>query len=364
MKKRLYLILALTLILGLSACGDGRKMAYGTVAEVQTGDDGEVAAIVVDGDDGKQFGALIAEDTWLSPWGEGSWTGEEARVVLREQLQPGARVAVEQLPGRKELETAGGGKIRAYEAYYISVTAILRRNAAKLADGTTLDVLDHGGVSGVSYRLTDGTELLWVRGPSGPEHHYVGGLEGFDDLSETAQKRISAWYEERGLLYDEEEELEKAYAAWQKNSEDFRPRMVEQAISPSASSERVMYFGTDLTLPLYQEEGGTACTLALGEAFDRETGEPLDLWDLFRCSQEEARQAIIDACLDWRGSGGVRAGLEAAFDPERVVVGADSLYLYFEPGIISEEPSGYAFNADLSKLKDLMYDWAVPKTQD
>ena len=360
MKRNLGIVLALLLL--LTACGDGRKMAYGTVAEVQTGDGGEITAIVVDGDDGKQFGALIAEDTWLSPWGEGPWSGEEARAAIQEQLQPGTRIAVEQLPDRKELETAGGGKIRAYESYYISVTAILRRNAAELTDGTALDILDHGGFSGVTYCLPDGTELLWVRGPSGPENHFVGNLESFQDLSETAQEKVRAWYEERGLLYDEEEELEKAYAAYLEQGEDFQCHMVEQSIDPSASSEKVMYFGTHVTLPLDQEEAGTAYTLSLGEAFDRETGEHLSLWDLFQCSEEEARQAIIDAALDWRGSGGVRAGLEAAFDPERVVVGTDSLYMHFEPGIISEEPTGYAFNADVSKLKDLMYDWAVPES--
>lgn len=359
MKRNLWIVLALLLL--LSACGDGRKMAYGTVAEVQTGDGGEIAAIVVDGDDGKQFGALITEDTWFSPWGEGHWSGEEARAAVQEQLQPGVRVAVEQLPGRKELETVGGGKIRAYESYHISIMAILRRNAAELADGTALDILDHGVFSGVTYCLTDGTELLWVRRPSGPEHHYVGGLESFDDLSETAQEKVRAWYEERGLLYDEEEELEKAYAAYLKQGESFRSRMVEQDVSPSGSSQRVMYFGTHVTLPYDLEDSSNSYTLSLGEAFDRETGEYLSLWDLFQCSEEEARQAIIDAALDWAGSGGVRAGLEAAFDPERVVVGTDSLYMHFEPGIISEETTGYAFNADVSKLKDLMFDWAVPK---
>lgn len=360
-KKRLCLFLALLLL--LPACGNGRKMAYGTVAEVQTGESGEIAAIVVDGDGGKQFGVLLTEETWTIPWSEEDVQVDE-EAEFQTQLQPGVRVAVEQLPGGKELETAGGGKVRAYEAYYIRVTAILRRNAAELADGAALDILDHGGISGVTYLLPDGTELLWVRGPSGPENCFVGGLESLHDLSEPAQKRISAWYAERGLLYDEKAELEKAYAAWQKNSEDFQCPMVEQNVSPSASSERVMYFGTHLTLPLYQEEDVTACTLALGEAFDRETGEYLELWDLFRCSPEEARQAIIDASLDWAGSGGVRAGLEAAFTPERVVVGTGSLYMQFEPGVISEEPTGYAFDVDLSKLRDLMYGWAAPKRAD
>lgn len=358
MKRKIFLPLILFLLL-LPACGDGHKMAYGTVAEVQTEDSGEITAIVVDGDDGKQFGVLLTEETWTIPWSE-----EDSQIdtdtEFQAQLQPGTRIAVEQLPGRKELETAGGGKIRAYESYYIRVTAILRRNAAQLADGTALDVLDHGGISGVTYLLPDGTELLCVRGPSGPENCYVVNLESFDDLSGTAQEKVSAYYQERGALFDEAAELEKAYSDWNAKGEDFQSRMVEQSVSPSASGEQVMYFLTTVMLPYYGGGSATAYELRLCDAFDRETGEHIDTRDLFTCPWERVVQAILDE--DPTLTPALRAEMEAALTPERVEVFSDNVSVNFGPDTLPSHTPGWGYSLSAC-ISDLMHPWAAPKTR-
>ena len=364
MKKKRYLILLLALLLLLPACGRENHRVEGTVTQVQTSESGELTAFVVQVRGGEETGVLLDESTDAIPAEPGGWTTSGMRAEFQKDLQLDVTVFASCLPKKQKLIAGDGRELTAYQADYITITGRLNRGAVTLKDGTAVDVLEEGYYStSRTYRLPDGTELLWVRGPSGPENHFVGSLESFNDLNQQAQKRISAWYEERGLLYDEGAELEKAYAAWQKSGEDFRCSMVEQDVSPSASSGKVMYFHTSLTLPLYQDEAGTSCALSLGDAFDRETGEHLELWDLFRCPEAEARQAIIDACLDWAGSGDIRAGLEAALTPERVVVSSDSLYMHFEPGVISKDPTGYAFNADMGTLKDLMYDWAVPVKQ-
>lgn len=358
MKRKIILPMIWFLLL-LSACGDGRKMAYGTVAEVQTGDSGEITAIVVEGDDGKQFGVLLTEETWTIPW-----SVEDSQIdtdtEFQAQLQPGTRIAVEQLPGRKELETAGGGKIRAHEAYYIRVTAILRRNAAQLADGTALDVLDHGGISGVTYLLPDGTELLWVQGPSGPENCYVANLESFNDLSETAQEKVSAYYQERGALFDEEAELEAAYAAWKTGGEDFQCRRIDQNASPSASGERVMYFLTTVMLPYYGGEEATSYELRLCDAFDRETGEHIDTRDLFTCPWERVVQAILDG--DTTLSDPLRAEMAAALTPERVEFFPDNVSVNFEPDTLPSHTPGWGYSLSAC-ISDLMHPWAAPKKQ-
>ena len=365
MRKRWSILLALALMLGLSACGRDYRRIQGVVTEVQLSESGELTSFVVCDREGKETGILLTGDTHAVPAEPGGWTTSGMRAEFQKDLQPDVQVSASCLPKKRKLALGDGREVAAYQADYITITGQLKRGALTLEDGTVIDLLDEGYYAAThTYCLPDGVELLWVRGPSGPEGHYVGGLESFDDLSQRAREKILAYYEERGLLYDEGEELEKAYAAYLEQGEDFQTRMVEQDVSPSASSEKVIYFHTGLTLPLYLEGDGTVYTLSLGDAFDRETGEYLSLWDLFQCSEEEARQATTDAPLDWRGSGGVRAGLEAAFDPERVVVGTDGLYMHFEPGVISEEPTGYAFNADLSKLQDLMYGWAVPVKQD
>lgn len=70
----------------------------------------------------------------------------------------------------------------------------------------------------VQHMIIGGVEknlLLAVTDSSGPDNCYVGGIESFDDLSETAKEKVLAYYEAQGTLYDEEAELERAYAAWQ-----------------------------------------------------------------------------------------------------------------------------------------------------
>lgn len=358
MKRALCACLALFLLLPLTACGEKEKekQIQGLVTEIQTGEGGELTALVVQTQGGEPAGVLVTEDTRLTPGRDGSYTLSEIWAEFRPDVQISARCA----PQKQMMSTGEGGEITAYQADFVDITGRLVRGAVTLEDGAAVDLLEDGFPSDHTYLLPDGTRLLNVRGPSGPEGCYVMGLESFADLSQQAQEKISAYYQERGLLYDEEEELEKAYAAYLKKGADFQSYLVEQDVSPSASSEKVMYFRTDVTLPLDQEGGGTIYTLALGDAFDRETGERLALWDLFRCPEEEARRAILDAALDWTGSGGVRAGMEATFTPERVIVSSDGLSINYEPGTLPGEEHGYIVYADLNKIQDLMYGWAVP----
>ncbi|NBI65609.1 hypothetical protein D1646_02050 [Pseudoflavonifractor sp. 60] len=355
--------LALLLLLSLAACRQEGKQVQGLVTQVQYTERGELTSFVVRTRSGEQVGLLLTQETFAAPPQSGSWTSSEMRAEFQKALEPDVQISAACLPAKQTLTAQDGQELTAYTADHISIIGKLNRGAAALADGTALDVLEEYFTSADrTYLLADGTELLWVRGPSGPENHFVGDLESFQDLSQRAQERVAAYYRERGPLYDEQAELEKAYADYLKKREDFQSHMVEQDVTPSASSEQVMYFRTGLTLPLYQEGGGTVYTQSLGDAFDRETGEHLELWDLFQCSREEAGRAIIDAALDWQGSGGLRASLEAAFTPEGVVVRTDSLCMCFEPGVITEEPSGYVFDADMSKLQALMHHWAVPKS--
>lgn len=363
MKKMLCTCLALLLLLPLAACGENNRQVRGLVTEIQTGEDGALTAFVVRTQGGEQVGVLLTEGTAAIPTGDGPWSGDELRTQFQQDLQPDVQISAACLRPKKTLATRDGQEIAAYQADTVYITGQLNRGTAALADGTALDVLeDYFSSANRTYLLPDGTELLRVRGPSGPEHHYVGSLESFDDLSEQAKRKVLAFYEARGALFDEGAELERAYSDWKAKGEDFRCHWLEQEVSPSASSEKVMYFGTYVTLPLDDEDGCTSYSLSLGDAFDRETGEHLELWDLFRCPEAEARQAIIDACLDWTGSDEIRPEMEAAFSTERVIVGRDGLTLDYEPGSMPSQEHGYFFNADLSKLKDLMYDWAVPKS--
>jgi len=130
---------------------------------------------------------------------------------------------------------------------------IAQENIVTFTDGESVDLWrsDHGHFD--VYKLSDGTILLEVRDPSGPANTSGGGVEDFDDLSETAQKAVLAYYEKQELLYDVQTELKKAYDEYvsYKNSEQtFNRFLLSQDVSPTCSNDNIMYFITSVSLPI------------------------------------------------------------------------------------------------------------------
>lgn len=361
MKRIFALILAALLALGLTACQDDKSVS-GSLAEVQTDENGDLAALVLELD-GKRTGVLLAEKTGVWPWGEGSWTGEEALEAFRKDLQPGNELRAWCYPRREKLETAEGESIPAYWGQSIHITGILKRNVRTLWDGTAVDVMEkdsHG--SRRIYRLPDGTELLQVDDNGGPENHYVMSLESFDDLSPRAQEKVRAWYEAQGPLYGEGEELEKSYAAYRKLGEAFTCDWIEQDTTPTASNGKIMYFVTSLRLP--QEYGGrVSYERQLGGAFDRETGEKLSNWDLFGVPEEEVRRRFPELC-GWVDEPALREAMSEALDPDWFVFFSEHVSVDFPPGTLPGEENGYFISLHYKDAPEGFFQpWAVPDSR-
>lgn len=332
----------------------------GLVTELQTGANGDLTAIVIQTDEGREVGVLLTAETHAYPPRSGSWTSEELRTAFQAALRPDMMISADCARGKEVLTTDSGSQITAYEARYIDVTGWLNRSAAAMRDGTRIDVLEDDAGSWRTYRLADGTELLRVKAPHGPQYSYVGGVESFDELSETAQEQVGTFYEQRGLLYDEQEELEKVYALYQELGTDFRSGWVEQSVSPAASNDRVMYFLTSVILPVGRENGNIIYEVRLGDAFDRETGEHIDTWDLFTAP----REAVMKTLLDESGiaNQSLRTEMEAISWDGRITFFPDSLSVEFEPGTLPSEPNAYVLCLDYTPaIQRLMQDWAVPK---
>jgi len=351
-------LLTVCLVTDPTGRSERTRPVTGLVTELQTGDSGELTAIVIKTDEKKETGVLLTEETLVFSSGGGGGSPEE----LRAALQPDMMIRVNCVRGKKKLTTDSAEEITAYEARYIRVTGQLKRGAATVRDGMPIDVIEESSPSRRTYRLADGTELLRVNEPSGPNDVYVGGVESFDDLNETAQERVLAYYEQHGLLYDEQEELEKVYALYRELGANFHSGMVEQAVSPTASSDRVIYFLTSVTLPTGQENGSIAKEIRLCDAFDRETGVHIDTWDLFTVPKETVKKALLD-------EGGVtdqprRAEMEAAAWDGRVEFFPDSLWVMFELGTLPSEVNGSGFGVDYTPaILELIQDWAVPKSR-
>ncbi len=91
-----------------------------------------------------------------------------------------------------------------------------------------------------SYRLPDGTRLLTIYKTVGPCQLLCDRTVSYNDLSESARKGIDGYYEEQGLLYDTETELQKAYGDYlscRQNGTVYQERRVRQEITPSAANE-------------------------------------------------------------------------------------------------------------------------------
>ena len=129
------------------------------------------------------------------------------------------------------------------------------------------------------------------------------------------------------MLYDEQAELERAYAAWLEagDASDFQTWGLSQRIVPTALSEGVAYFLTTVERPVgnfIMEQQ------RIGSAFDRETGEYIEAWELFTCPPDEAVRRILD--LSELTEPEQRAEMEAAFEPECLTFFEDRLEVSFD----------------------------------
>lgn len=352
MKKCICLSLAFLLIF-LTACSDKDRHFSGEVSDLQA-EEGNIVSFVITDAAGKRTGILVPEDAVFTSRADPE-AGAEKELLLSGQR--GTSVSVECKGGRTSLTTDSGEKLPAYTAWFIAVNGYLTPNAAALRDGTPLDVFHWS--DGVTYRLTDGTDLLYVRDPLGPEHVYTAGQEGYDGLSEAAQEKISTYYEDRGLLYSVEDELESACANIPTHVNGQPVPFLGQDVSPSSSSERAIYFLTCLTLPVYGSGTANAREIRFCDAFDRETGERIDGWDLFACPPEEAVQALLD--LAQITGQPLRSEAEAAFQPEYMHLYSGGLQVFLPEGAIPSVGTSWGFGLDYSDgLRAIFQDWALP----
>lgn len=336
----------------LSACGREERFS-GEVVETGLVDEaGQAAFVVRVGVDG-EIGIVMTEETFVFSSLDGMDT-----EAFRAEPWTEVLVSVDYAPSRGTLTTTEGEEIPAYEARSVQLTGYLREDTALLSDGTQAAIWQYE--DGVEYALQNGPELLKVEEPVGPGEVYVRGLTGPADLREPAKERVLQFYREQGILYDVETELERAYTAYLQNKEDFRAHRVSQEIMPTAVSERVIYFMTQVLLPT--DKIGIYEDYRLGAAFDRATGEPLELWELFSCPPDEVGERLV--ALVSGGDPTLRAEMEHAFQPEKVLFFPENLELYFEEGALPSRNCTSLWDLKYNEdLGEILYEWAVPIDQ-
>lgn len=344
MKRLLFLPLALCFLL-LAACGDHEPYVLGELIEVAPGADGHPVSFVLRTSDGEEVGVFWAKDTVFSSYEENAAFPAPGEAWLDVRTDPVPR----------PLTTADGSRIPAYVARVIYVHELLSGETAPLPDGQQALIWRDSGSR--VYRLENHQALVWEGFPSGPENVQVAGQESFYDLSPQAQERVAAFYEEQGLLYDIQDVLARAYAAYREQGEAFLAFAAGQEVAPVASNARVMYFQTTVTLSV--DSGDVVTKDERGAAFDRRTGRRFSLWELFACPEEQARAALLRQVVRGQEEP-LRSAMAQAFRPESVVFFPTRLSVCFPAGTLPGEEKEYNVSVDYSDLDGVLQPWAVP----
>lgn len=348
MKKALPLLILCALL--LTACSSGGMHGVsGKVVELNTGPEG-FESFVMDSN-GELLGVTLTDGTYVK-----SWLDALSAEDFLSGSAPDAAVTVYFDGPKSSLVTGSGEEIKSQEAEAVYLTGFLMPDAVTLADGTELGVWQYEHAT--AYAAEDGTELLKVAEPVGPDYTFSSGLS-LSGLGETAQANITAWFEARGVLYDEQAELERAYAAWLEagDASDFQTWGLRQSIGLTDLSEGVAYFLTTVERPV----GNFVMEQQrIGSAFDRETGEYIEAWELFTCPPDEAVRRILD--LSELTEPEQRAEMEAAFEPECLTFFEDRLEVSFDRGVLPSCETGFTLVLDLDEdVLPLIQPWAVPQ---
>lgn len=235
---------------------------------------------------------------------------------------------------------------------------LAEEQAFTLSDGTTVDLWREDGWEDGDcyYRLSDGTDLLRVKLPMGPENVY-NTYENVEDLNETARTAVLTWFEDRGLLYDTEWELERAYGrylACQENGEEYTDRFVQQITYPAGSNETIICFDTEVTLPL--DEPQMVEMITPQTVFDRETGAAISGWDLFTIPEAEVRAWVAEHAA---GDDPVlRREMEVALEPEWIHLLSGGLSVDFPQGTLPSQETACGWYEEYEKVP-VLRPWAI-----
>lgn len=338
MKK---LLLMISLLFLLTGCGKQDRIE-GTVLSVTP--DGENTKILLQTDNGKTCTILHHADTLLWSWVDGI----DAEKLLAGEF-PEAEITV------FYPEKSGN----AWLAGQIVIDSVVLPEAYTLSDGTKLNIRKWSGYD--SYLLPDGTVLLDVQNPIGPENMSVGGLPSLDDLSPEAQEKIIGYYNELGLLYDLDAEIENIYRMYQaaENKADFQSSMLSQDISQTAANEKLIWYAAFVVQPV---GSGLIHETRQGTVFDRETGERIEFSELFTCSEAEIGAAILD--IAGMPDTELRQEMEQAFRLEYLIFHSDSLDVHFPVATLPSQNTDYILGIEYEDLAGILQPWAIPDSNE
>ena len=327
--KKLLLIVPLLLLL----TGCGSKVIYGEVKSIAPKGDYLELTIV-----GKEDSVLADDNTMIY-----SFAGIEEGLLDGELIRP--HITAYDLRWTPD----GSYSDRIY------VESVILPEPYVLEDGTKLTV--RKDYTHTTYFAPNDIDILWEQEPVGPHNVSVGGLPTFDILNEQAQEAILAYYEEQGLLYDLDAELEKAYQEFLSmgNPVNFQARHLSQDISPTAANEKLIWYSIYVTQPVGD---GLHHQTSTHTVFDRNTGEVVNTADLFQCTEKELGRRILEIVN--MPDTELSREMENAFRFEYLNFSSNYLDVCFPAGSLISQNMDHGMGVEYEDLYGFIHPWAVP----
>lgn len=342
--RKLLIMISLCLLV-LCGCSTDRKIE-GIVLEVIRGEENQVQ-LLLETDNNNNIIVCLDDETLVYSRIDGV---DEEKFKLGEILPVKIMAFYENI---EKINLEENAKMNVYMAKEIAIYGIFTGEVYFLEGGTQLEIWKES--NGREYRLDDGTTLVEENNPNGPENSYVRGVDSFKYLPKAVQKKITTYYEEQGLLYEINAELERAYSSYQENPEEFSTWRFFQTVSPSASNENMIAFLTTVQVI----DGKTANDKQFCTIFDRTTGEKIDVYDLFVCEKEKVAEEILKAAKVKPAT--LLEEMKQAFRPEYILLFSDSMKISFPAGTLPSQEHQYIVAVDKEKdLKVLLHEWAIP----
>jgi len=328
MKKMLFL---LPLLLLLTGCGD--KIIYGEVSSV-TPKGNYIELTLV----GKEDIILADGETMVY-----SFAGIEEGLLSGDLIRP--HITAYDLTYTRE----------GYYSDRIYVESVILPDPYVLADGTQLTLRKDYAYT--TYFSPEGYDILWEQEPVGPHNVSVFGLPSFDMLNEQTQEAILAYYEEQGLLYDLDAQLEFAWQCYQEAEEKpmFQAHHLSQDISPTAANEKLIWYSIYVTRPVGD---GLHHQTSTHTAFDRETGEVINTADLFQCTEKELGRRILEIVN--MPDTELSREMENAFRFEYLDFSSNYLDVCFPAGSLISQNMDHSMGVEYEDLYGFIHPWAVP----
>ncbi len=343
------IVLCFLALLTLTQCTERTYQFNGKVQHISS--DGKNIQMILYTDSYEQVCIQADENTLLASWLMGI---DGPQLLDGTLVQPSVLVT-----NCKKVSkvTIDGVAYDTYHAEQVFIRDILEEDAYTLSDGTVLDVRRSDEMN--IYQTKDGTQLLIENRPMGPDNVYVGNLLSLDALNDSAKQKISSWYKSRGLLYDLDSEIERAYADYQsyEGTEPFQEYFLSHEIFPSAYNDEIIWFSTNVSKSISQKTGVENRTCA---AFYRETGELANMADFFTCSEEDIIIKLLDATLP---SGNHRSELVEAFKLEYLNFNQDAMAICFPAGSLPSEEHTLIIHVEYQQIEDILFAWAIPTAQ-